>query len=144
MLTQFCILVLDLLRGPMFKGLLHRVIRRSAMVLILMQLGLGLSIYGLAALSQHAEIYGTPIWYALLWSAILLYGSFMLGIFYLLWPVYSVYRKIQELLRWRDWILTELPRVIAMIPALIQALREGFEGVRPKPNDQTSPKVDEV
>ena len=121
----------------MFKGLLHKVIRRSAIVMVLMQFGLGLSIYGLAALSQHSQIYGTPIWYALLWSAILLYGSFMLGVFYLLWPVYSVYRKIQELLRWRDWVLTELPRIIAMIPALIQALREGFDMGKSKTPEQT-------
>lgn len=111
----------------MFKDVLMLLIRRSLFVVVLLQGGLVLSIYALATLAQNESIYGTSLWYSLLGGVILLYGGIMLGVFYLLWPIYSVYRKIQNLLRWRDWILTELPKIIALMPSLIQALRDGFE-----------------
>lgn len=64
----------------------------------------------------------------------------MIGLYLLCWPLYSIYRKINYLLRWRDWILSELPKVIALIPTIIQALKKGFneQADQGKPDTHTS------
>lgn len=122
----------------MFAEVIQKLVRRSLLVFILLQCGLIGSIYSLTLMSQNDAIYGTPIWYIMVTSTSLLYGGCMLGLFFLIWPLYSIYRKIKTLLRWREWILMELPKLIALIPSLIDSLRKGFQQAPPAKTEDSS------
>jgi hypothetical protein len=113
-------------RIGMIKDFISKIIRRLVFVFVLTQAGLIGGIYSLTLISQNEAIYGTTVWYILLSSLILLYGGFMMGLYFLCWPLYTIYRKINTFLRWRDWIITELPKIIALIPSMIQAIKRGF------------------
>jgi len=53
----------------------------------------------------------------------------LLGIFMVIWPLISLIRRVRKLMRWRDWILDELPRIVALLPSVLEALRAFFQSL---------------
>ena len=107
------------------KGIQRRIQVRAAMVVLLVHAGLILSIIGLA--SAPREQMGASFHY-LLAGVIGLYGGIFLAAFFVIWPLYSLVQKARYLMRWREWIWDELPRLIAYLPTLIDM----FRGLRSK------------
>ncbi len=107
------------------KGIQRRIQFRAAMVILLVHVGLILSIVGLA--SAPREQMGASFHY-LLAGVISLYGGIFMAAFFVVWPLYSLVQKARYLMRWREWIWDELPKLIAYLPTLL----EMFRGLRSK------------
>jgi hypothetical protein len=116
----------------------HRVVEairlRALVVAVLVHLGLGLSLAGLIQAARSGVESSALSW--LIAGTILLYGSFLLAAFLIVWPILPWIRKARRLFQWREWILDELPRLLALLPALIQVLklaRDAWEELRKRP-----------
>src|SRR5581483_9344345 len=58
-----------------------------------------------------------------------IYGGLLLGVLMIVLPLTSTIRRVKRLLRWRDWILDELPRIIALLPSVLEAIRAFFDSL---------------
>lgn len=121
----------------MFNSLVKTIVRRSLVIFVLLQAGFILAIYVIAQLANDSNIYGTTNWYLLLSALGFLALAVFLSVFFILSPIYSLMQKIKELILWRDWLLNELPKFVAMLPTIIKAIREGFEGFKSADNNET-------
>lgn len=108
----------------MFRALLRRLAIRAFIVFCLIHLGLVLAVYGLASMPRTPETLLS--WRLLAGGVSALYGALLLSAFFVIWPLFQLVRKVRQILRWKDWILNELPKIIALIPALAQAIRQAF------------------
>ena len=96
---------------------------RALFVFLAIHTGLILAIFGLASLPKPD---GMETGHWLLLSGIIgLYGGMVLGGFFIVWPLVNIVRKVRRLMQWREWILEELPKILAMIPTVVEAFR-GF------------------
>lgn len=132
----------------MFSELIHEAVKkfttRSALVFLVIHAGLVLAVYGLASIPHSGDPAAVNAWRFLLAGIAGLYGGVVLGAFFVIWPLYSLVRKVRKILRWREWILQELPRILALIPSVVQAFRgmsgqNAERGPSPAPQTQAQP-----
>lgn len=97
---------------------------RAAWVFCTVHAGLIAAVYGLATLNQYAVPASVKWTLGLALGA--LYGGWFLAAFFVVWPLYSVVQKIRRIMKWRTWILEELPKIIALIPTLVEAIKKGW------------------
>ena len=65
-----------------------------------------------------------------------MYGSFVLGTWFVLVPALPWVRRARRISAWRTWLVEELPEILAMIPVIVQALRtirDALQGLEPEP-----------
>jgi hypothetical protein len=122
----------------MFKDIIRAIIRRSLLIFALLQVGFILAIYVIVQLAHDANIYGSTNWYLLISAFSLLALAFVLSLFFVLSPAYSLVEKINELLRWRDWLLNEFPKFLVMLPTIVKSIRDTWDGLKPK-SDHPNP-----
>ena len=113
----------------MIQNLLKGIAWRSALVFLVIHAGLIASVYGLATFPKTEEF--RTAWLCLVWGFAGLYGGLLLGVVFVVWPLWVWVRRIRKILRWRDWILKELPEILALLPAVIQKIREVWNSMRP-------------
>ena len=58
-----------------------------------------------------------------------IYGGLALGILMVVLPLMTTIRRVRKLLQWRDWILDELPRIVALMPSVLEAIRAFFQAL---------------
>jgi hypothetical protein len=100
---------------------------RAALVFVVIHAGLVSAIYGVASLPKPNGMESSH-WLALGGLAGV-YGGMVLAVFLVVWPLASLVRRIRKLLRWRDWILDELPRIIKVLPEVLEAIRAFFQSL---------------
>ncbi|MEW6056293.1 MAG: hypothetical protein AB1540_06735 [Bdellovibrionota bacterium] len=110
----------------MFRAYLRAFKLKSAFVVAVVNLGLIFAIYGFATVPKPQGF--EPSHWFLLVGICGIYGGIFLGLFFVLWPLVSMALKIRQILRWREWILKELPTILALIPTVVESLRKAFQG----------------
>jgi hypothetical protein len=109
---------------------------RGIFVFIIIHIGLALGIYALA--TNAAE--GWSATSTLFLSALLcLYLGFVLGIFFIVWPLLPWLKRIRQAETWVERILRELPVFLEHLPKIIAAIQALRANVQPVPPTQTSP-----
>jgi hypothetical protein len=109
------------------QAVLNRIRNRALFVVAVIHLGVLSAVYGVATLPRP-EGMELAHWLTLGGLAAI-YGGFWLAIFFVVWPLQNLIRRIRRLLRWRDWILAELPRIISLLPAVLEAIRAFFHSL---------------
>ncbi len=111
----------------MIQGVLSALKLRAIFVFVVIHAGLLAAVYGIASLPKPSGM-ETSHWLAL-GGLIGVYGGMVLAVFFVVWPLANLVRRIRRLLRWRDWILDELPRIIKLLPEVLEAIRAFFQSL---------------
>lgn len=115
----------------MFQKLFSAIRFRAAGVFLTVHAGLILAVYGLASLPRDQVPDST--WWVLALGLGALYGGWCLAAFWVIWPLYGMVMQVKRLMKWREWILEELPKIIALIPTVMEAAKKGWSTVRDEP-----------
>ena len=119
-----------------WERLLLRLKLRTALVVCLIHLGLAISAYALIEL----RLSGAPA--HLVYLATLgicgIYGGILLGTAFIVFPILSWVKTARKLLRWKEWILDELPGLIAQVPKWIDTFKEVQAMIFPKSTNAPS------
>lgn len=99
------------------------------MVFFLIHAGLVLAVYGLAMLPR-TEATSTS-WWVLASGIASLYGALVLAAFFVIWPLFTLARKVRQVLRWKEWLLKELPALLALVPTVVLAFKQAIAALRP-------------
>lgn len=108
----------------MWNRLLRFIAIRSALIFSLLHLGLLITAVGIGL--------AIPDYYQETWFQVLLVGIGLLFLTYVaaLWlliaPLLRIALLARKAMRWRKWILKELPVLLASLPALVEAIRALF------------------
>lgn len=119
----------------LYQPLLRSIKIKSLFVFLIIHAGALLSAYGLASLPPSLD---QRTWYFLLTGVSALYGGVLIATFFILWPVYSLMKTVRKILDWKNWLLHDLPQIIAVIPPLVQTIRSTF-APNSDINQQSSP-----
>jgi hypothetical protein len=111
----------------MVENILNTIKLRAVFVALSIHAGLIAAIAGLTTLPRPDGL-ETAHWLAIGGLAGV-YGGMVLGILMVVLPLSSLIRRIRKLMRWRDWILDELPRIIALLPSVLEAIRAFFQAL---------------
>jgi hypothetical protein len=112
---------------PVVQQILTRIKVRAVAVVVVIHLGVFAAIYGVATLPRPD---GMELSHWLTLGGLGgIYGGMWLAIFFVVWPLQNLVRRIRRLLSWRDWILDELPRILAALPAVLEAIRAFFQSL---------------
>jgi hypothetical protein len=107
--------------------MVNKIKLRAIFIAIVIHLGLISAIVGLVMLPRP-EGMELSHWLTLAGLAGV-YGGLALGILMVVLPLASTIRRVRRVLQWRDWILDELPRIIALLPSVLEAIRAFFESL---------------
>lgn len=121
----------------MVQTLLKGIAWRAAFVLVIIHAGLISSVYGLATLPRTDDLQLS--WMFLAWGLGGLYGGMLLGIFFVLWPMWKIYQQVRRMMRWREWILESLPMILAQLPMILQKVAEMWKATHSAPKASPSP-----
>ncbi len=101
---------------------------RAAIVFAMIHLGL---VASLVALVQEARAgVDTGALYWMIAGIVGLYGGVLAGVFFVVGPALPWVRRARRVMTWKDWVLDDLPKLVALIPvfiALIRAARGAWE-----------------
>ncbi len=101
---------------------------RAAIVFAMIHLGL---VAALVALVQEARAgVDTGALYWMIAGIVGLYGGVLAGVFFVVGPALPWVRRARRVMTWKDWVLDDLPKLVALIPvfiALIRAARGAWE-----------------
>lgn len=101
--------------------MLNQIKLKAYLVFGLVHAGLILSIYGLVRASEFI-----PKGLALHWliaGVALFYAGFLFAALSIYLPVRPWLSRANRLRQWRQWILQELPTILALIPIVLQAIQ---------------------
>jgi hypothetical protein len=133
----------------MFRSLLRtvalRIVLVFVLVFVLVQGGALVAAFGLASMPRTPET--TAAWNLLAVGLGTLYGAFLISALFLVLPLMKLARRIRQFLSWKDWVLRELPQIIAalttLLPPLIAAVKaalKGDGGDQGTPSAETKPE----
>jgi len=111
----------------MVQAILDRIKIRAIIVAVIIHLGLIAAVVGLSIL-PHPDGLEAGHWLAI-GGVAGVYGGMVLGILMVVLPLASTIRRVRKLLQWREWILAELPRIISLLPQVLEAIRAFFESL---------------
>jgi len=105
-----------------WEKLLLKLRLRTALVIGVSHLGLAVSIYALIELRAS----GAPVHlvYTLALGVVGIYSGLVLGLAFVVLPILSWVRTARKLMNWKEWILDELPTILAQVPKWIDAFQE--------------------
>jgi hypothetical protein len=98
----------------------------------LIHFGLFFSVYWFFKLSE-LQMSHPEYWHYALFGSVAMYGGVVAGALFLYIPLAPWIRRIGRLLNWRNWLIEELPTLIALVPvaaAFIHILRSAWKEVK--------------
>ncbi len=118
-----------------WEKLLQKLRLRTALVIGVSHLGLAVSIYALIELRAS----GAPVHlvYTLALGVVGIYSGLVLGLAFVVLPILSWVRTARKLMNWKEWILDELPTILAQVPKWIDAFQEVRGAIFPQSPAQT-------
>jgi hypothetical protein len=93
---------------------------RVVLVALVLHAGLLCAIAGLTSLPEPLDGHSSRLLVA---GVAALYGAFVLAVAFIVIPAWPWVRRAQRLTHWREWIVEELPKIMAAIPVIIQFIR---------------------
>ena len=105
----------------MFNRLLHALKLRAFIVGILVHLGLLFSVIALVQAARSGA--DTSLLYWLAAGITGFYGGFLTAVFFVVWPLLPWIRRARRILQWREWILEEIPKLMALVPVILQLIK---------------------
>ena len=112
--------------------------KRSIFVFLLIHTGLVLGIYALARTTVPEGWNQTTI--VFLAAIACLYGGVLLGIFFVVWPLLPLLKKIQKAENWYERILHDLPYFLEQLPKIIAAIQSLIAAVNTPKTNTTNKK----
>jgi hypothetical protein len=107
--------------------MLSKIRFRAVIIALLIHAGLIAAVVGLVLLPRPEGLEASH--WLTIGGLVGIYGGLLLGILMIVLPLLSTIRRVRRLLRWRDWILDELPRIVALLPSVLEAIRAFFESL---------------
>ena len=127
----------------MFKGFQRALQFRAAVVFGLIHLGLVASLVSLVQVARSGV--ETSVLYWMIGSIVGLYGGVLAGVFFVVWPALPWIRRARRVMQWREVLLSDLPKLIALVPVILQlvrAVRGAWNSFNEK--ESAAPKADSM
>lgn len=104
-----------------FNDFLNAIKLRAVAVFLLVHVGLVAGVYALARASALGG-WDQTAWFFLA-SILLLYFGFILGVFFIVWPLLPWVRRVRRIESWSQHLLHDLPLLLEQLPKIVAAVQ---------------------
>ncbi len=111
----------------------HSIKVKALLVFFIIHVGFAFALYSMFKLWSEGTFPQPHVLYTLTFGTLALYGGMCLGLFFVYLPVAPWIRRANRIKHWKEWIIQELPTLLALVPiiaGLYQIFKAGWKELK--------------